>query len=103
LQQDRLEAAVNAPRAAFGGLEMHADPIAKATALFFSLAHGHAFNDGNKRTALACLNLVLELNGWTILATDVELEELTLAVACGTKERDQSEDFVRSRCRMRLD
>ncbi|MEO6596467.1 MAG: type II toxin-antitoxin system death-on-curing family toxin [Planctomycetota bacterium] len=103
LQQDRLEAAVASPRASFGGQDLHVDPIAKAVALFFSLAHGHAFRDGNKRTAIACLDLVLTFNGCVLLANAGDLESLVLSVACGEMERDAADAFVRARCRIRMD
>jgi death-on-curing protein len=45
----------------------------KAAALFESLACGHAFNDGNKRTAVLLVDLLLERSGYTLQpATDQE-------------------------------
>ena len=40
--------------------------IKEAAALMESLANNHAFVDGNKRIALAAVDVFLRLNGWTI-------------------------------------
>lgn len=40
--------------------------IQEAAALMESLANNHAFVDGNKRIALAAVDVFLRLNGWTI-------------------------------------
>jgi len=99
----RLEAAVACPRASFGGSDLYPDEIAKANALAFALIAGHAFHDGNKRVGIACLALVLERNGWSLLATDAALEAFALAVASGQLDRAGAEDRIRPGCRLRLE
>jgi death-on-curing protein len=39
--------------------------------------------DGNKRVGAAAAELLLEVNGWSLIAEDDDLEEITLAVARG--------------------
>ena len=48
-----------------------------------SLARNHGFIDGNKRTSLICLGILLERSGYTLSAetTNKEIEELILNVA----------------------
>ena len=49
----------------------------KAAALFQSVAGGHGFNDGNKRTAVLLVDLLLERSGYRLQAatTDENLTE----------------------------
>lgn len=51
--------------------------------------------DGNKRTALAACEMFVRLNGRLLGATNEELEELTLAVASGTRSKDEVAEFMR--------
>jgi death on curing protein len=64
--------------------------------IFFHIARNHAFIDGNKRTALACCLVFLSFNEIDIEAESAELEELTVAIAEGRKEKSEIADFLRS-------
>lgn len=60
---------------------------ADSAAYPFHLCQDHPFADGNKRTALAAAEVLL--NDMQLVATDQELEEVTLGVAASrisTKE-----------------
>ncbi len=46
-----LQAAVERPKATFGGKDLYPDIFYKAAALLESLIKNHPFIDGNKRTA----------------------------------------------------
>jgi death-on-curing protein len=48
-----------------------------------SLAQNHPFVDGNKRVALAATGLLLELNGCTLTARNVEVLALMRRVTAG--------------------
>ncbi len=54
-----------------------------AAALAFGLARNHPFVDGNKRTAAVACETFINLNGGHIMADDVELFPLFLALAEG--------------------
>jgi death on curing protein len=66
----------------------HYHPIAgKAAALLQSIATNHGFADGNKRTAIILIHLLLSKSGYKIVplhnmdgALDVIMEELVLSV-----------------------
>lgn len=47
----------------------------------WGLLRSHPFADGNKRIALAAMIVVLELNGWEWLASEVEETAKVLAAA----------------------
>ncbi len=54
---------------------------AKAAALTHSLAKNHGFIDGNKRTALLVLMLLLDLSGYRFVDTEeTEIEQMILDV-----------------------
>ncbi len=61
-----------------------------AAAYLYYLCKNHPFIDGNKRTALGACIVFLRLNGIEPKADEPEWEELTLAVAAGTIDRDET-------------
>ena len=52
-----------------------------------AIARGHIFNDGNKRTALACALAYLEGEGFHV-KNDQVLEDATVMLAEGTWDKD---------------
>ena len=58
-----LESALAQPEASFAGEWLHQDVYAMAAAYAYHVCQNHPFIDGNKRTALACALVFLELNG----------------------------------------
>jgi death-on-curing protein len=94
-----LEAAVARPAMTFGGEDLYPDVAAKAAALMHSLILNHPFVDGNKRTGAAAAELMLELNGWALVAGDQDLEDLTLATARGEMSAEALAIWFRQRSR----
>lgn len=91
-----LESAVAAPQASFGGKSPYADLADVAAAYLYYLCKNHPFVDGNKRTALGACIVFLRLNGIEPQADGPEWEELTLAVAKGDIDRDETTARLRS-------
>lgn len=54
-----------------------------AAAYSFGIARNHPFVDGNKRTAFVVGALFLSLNGFELVATEVEATTTFLALAAG--------------------
>jgi death-on-curing protein len=50
----------------------------------YGVAKNHAFVDGNKRAAFLCVGLFLAINGYRLIASQVDAIETMLAVAAGT-------------------
>ena len=92
-----LEAAVARPSMTFGGEDLYPDLPSKSAALLHSLVANHAFVDGNKRVGMATAELFLLVNGLEILATDDELEELTLQIARGELGVEDITIWIRQR------
>jgi prophage maintenance system killer protein len=87
LSYELLDSAAHRPFATFGGDFFYQNGLEQAAALFESLVLNHAFEDGNKRTALVtCLYFLDRCGYWRNIAylSDKEahaLEELTLLLA----------------------
>ena len=78
-----LESALARPQSTFGGEDLYPSLSGKAAVLFHSLASNHPFIDGNKRTAVMAAEIFLRVNGYTLSASDDDLEDLTMRVAKG--------------------
>jgi death on curing protein len=85
-----LESAVAAPQASFGGKSPYRDLAEVATAYLFYLCRNHPFIDGNKRAALGSCIVFLRLNGVEPKPDGLEWEELVLAIASGSLDREQA-------------
>lgn len=72
------------------------DAAALAAAYGFGLARNHPFIDGNKRTAFVAVELFLQLNGWRLMANDVDCVLTMLSLAAGSLEEDAFADWLRS-------
>jgi death on curing protein len=82
-----LESAVAAPQASFGGKSPYKDLTEIAAAYLYYLCQNHPFVDGNKRAALGACIVFLRLNGIEPKADGPEWEELVLAIAAGSLDR----------------
>lgn len=85
-----LESAVAAPQASFGGKSPYTDLAEVAAAYLYYLCRNHPFVDGNKRAALGVCIVFLRLNAIEPNADGPEWEELTMAVAAGAIDRDET-------------
>lgn len=61
----------------------------------FGLCSNHPFVDGNKRVALASLDVFLRINGWALTATEVEAVATILELASGTLSEEGLVAWVR--------
>lgn len=90
-----LESALAQPEASFGGEWLHHDLYAMAAAYAYYLCQNHCFIDGNKRVALACALVFLELNGVSILDPKGRLKEAMLSVASGKMGKEDLAEILR--------
>jgi death-on-curing protein len=97
-RDDRLlDSALASPAqlAAYG--EPRPDLADLAASLAFGIARNHPFVEGNKRTAAACCEVFIELNGAALEASDLELFPLYLALAEGKLTERDFAAWIRSR------
>jgi death-on-curing protein len=85
-----LASAVGAPQASFGGKSPYADVVEIAAAYLFYLCRNHAFNDGNKRAAMASAIVFLRLNGIEPAPDSEAWETLVLDVAASKLDREKT-------------
>lgn len=97
LNQGALESTLAAPQQTMFGEDLYPDVASKAAILFYLLVKNHAFMDGNKRTAFACLLRFLKVNGYALRATDDELYQLTMDVATSVLDKEQLTELLRNR------
>jgi death on curing protein len=90
-----LESAVAAPQASFGGKSPYRDLAEVAAAYLYYLCRNHPFVDGNKRAALGSCIVFLRLNGIEPRPDGPEWEELVLAIAAGSLDREQATTRLR--------
>jgi death-on-curing protein len=90
-----LESAIAAPQASFGGHSPYQDIAEVAAAYLFYLCKNRPFIDGNKRAALGACIVFLRLNGIEPKPDGPEWEELTMAVAASTIDRDEATKRLR--------
>lgn len=93
----KLDAALDRPQnlLAYG----HPDIFDLAAAYAFGICQGHAFIDGNKRTAFVATELFLLLNGYELVATDAECVATWLSLADARLDEPAIAQWLRDKCR----
>jgi death-on-curing protein len=91
-----LESAVAAPQATIGGQSPYKDIPEVAAAYLFYLCRNHPFLDGNKRMALGACIVFLRLNGIEPNPDGPAWEDLTLAIASSSMDRDEATKRLRT-------
>jgi death-on-curing protein len=70
--------------------------VARLAACYgFGLAKNHAFIDGNKRIAFIATGLFLRLNGYRLVADQVQATLTVLSVASGAFSESEYADWIR--------
>jgi len=85
-----VESAVAAPQASFGGKSPYTDLPEVAAAYLYYLCMNHPFFDGNECAALGACIVFLRLNGVEPKPDGPEWEELILALAASSIDRDET-------------
>jgi death on curing protein len=91
---DALGSCVAQPDQTFDGVELYPSVPEKASALGFFLVCNHPFVDGNKRIGHAALEVTLMLNGFDLVASVEEQEQIMLSLAAGTMSRQEFTTWV---------
>ncbi len=79
-------------------LEHYSNPAATlpqlAAAYGFGFAKNHCFSDGNKRIALVAVDVFLQLNGYELVASEVDATITFQALAAGELGESQLGEWV---------
>ncbi|MFL7871219.1 MAG: type II toxin-antitoxin system death-on-curing family toxin [Anaerolineales bacterium] len=92
-----LQSAAFRPQATFEGTELYPNIYHKAAALMESLINNHPFIDGNKRTGITSAAMFLLLNGYSLTASNDELESYTFSVASGNEAVELITEWLKQR------
>lgn len=93
--QNLFESALARPQ----NLAAYETPDVAAAAYAFGLAKNHPFIDGNKRIALIALESFLVLNGFELVADDVQCVMTILSLASGELDEGQLAEWIRTHMR----
>jgi death-on-curing protein len=91
-----LRSSIAMPEAVFEGEYLHSDIFEMAAAYAFHICQNHPFIDGNKRTALVCALLFLELNGVSILDPKKRFYSVIMEMASGKVDKNQFAEVLRN-------
>lgn len=78
-----LQSAAERPRQSVFGEDAYSGLAEKSAALLHSIARNHPLVDGNKRLGWSAFRAFLLLNGWELVYTVDEAEQLVVSVASG--------------------
>ena len=95
--ENRLDSALNMPKAGFKGEYFHKTIPSMAAAYAFHICQNHPFLDGNKRTATHALIMLLRLNGIKAILTKDDLVKIGYAIASGTMSHKDLADMITER------
>jgi len=93
-RQGDLEAAVGRPVNLQAYAESPPSLPRLAAAHGFALARGHCFPDGNKRVALAIIDVFLRMNGLALTADEMDAVMTIQALAAGELTEDQLAEWI---------
>ena len=93
-RQGDLEAALGRPVNLHAYCESPPTLPRLAAAYGFALARGHCFPDGNKRVALAIVDVLLRLNGMELTADELDAVSTIQSLAAGELTEDQLADWI---------
>jgi len=94
-----LEAALGRPQHQYSYSDPSPTLPRLAAAYGFSLARNHCFADGNKRIALAVIDVFLQMNGQELTAEEVDAAEIIQSVAAGKLTEEQLATWISEHAR----
>lgn len=98
LNDGMLDSALQAPFQTFGGEDLIPDTKEKIVRLAYGLIKNHAFRDGNKRIGALVLLVLLELNGYKVVASNTEFADIIMGVAANENDEKDLMDWVEFHC-----
>ncbi len=93
-RQSDLEAALGRPVNLQAYAESPPTLPQLAAAYGFALARSHCFPDGNKRVALAIIDVFLRLNGFELAVDELDAVDTIQSLAAGDLTEDQLADWI---------
>jgi death-on-curing protein len=89
-----IESAINKAFATFDGIDLYESIYKKISVITYSLIKNHGFVDGNKRTGVSTMLLLLKINNIIINYSQMELVELGLKIAESKVNEEDIEQWI---------
>ena len=93
--ENLLASAVNTPFQTFMGNDLYPSIYDKTAQLCYGIANNHPFTDGNKRTALHSMYVYLIINGFDIMATQQDVENMIIDIVSGNMTNTELAQWLR--------
>ena len=93
--ENLLASAVTTPFQTFMGHDLYPSISDKAAQLCYGIANNHPFTDGNKRTALHSMYVYLIINGFDIMATQQDVENMIIDIVSGNMTNTELAQWLR--------
>ncbi len=90
-----LDSALAQPKMTLGGKFLHTTLCDKAAAYGFQVCRNHPFVDGNKRVAFVVMDIVLQKNGWEIIANEEDVYSMMMSLASGKLSKTQLSKWLK--------
>lgn len=92
-----LDSALSASFQTFDGRELYPSTVAKIARITCDIIRNHPFVDGNKRTGIYVMMILLELNDIQTAFTDDDIIRIGLDIADGKMDDKQLLDLILNR------
>jgi death on curing protein len=89
-----LESAVQNVYTTFDGSDLYPSLTDKAAAICYSIISNHPFTDGNKRTGVFVMLIMLEINQIALSFSQEELIALGLETAQGKRSKEDIKEWI---------
>jgi death-on-curing protein len=99
--ENLLESAIYQPYVSYGGVDLYVTIFDKAAALLRSLIKNHPFVDGNKRTAIVSVQIMLEENSYKFSASIDTTYNFLIDVANKNRSVEQISVWLKTNSRYR--
>lgn len=92
--ESMLDSALSAPLQTFDGVDLFPSTAAKIARFVYGIICNHPFVDGNKRTGMYAMLMLLELNHINTNFSDDDVIHIGLALANGKMSDKELLDFI---------
>ena len=95
--EGKLDAAINAPKASYGGVRAHKSIFDIAAAYWYHISQAHPFESANKRTAVMSCLTFLRLNDYRIDCSNKDIVSAGYDIATGKMSEKQLSVWLKKR------
>lgn len=83
------------------GVDRYPSLVEKAAIMAWTIIRGHVFFDGNKRTGMSALDVILRMHRYRLVASKEEMKNIAIRIAKGCCTFDDFVEWIRSKIQLR--